>query len=112
MRLNINAVNAKNTSNLLDDRRSSRLDAVRVEDGGNVVRRQGVQVDRVAMIAAKRVHRVEVVALHNQTSVRHERRPRHALTTSYGDLCQGVFDVTPERDSLGASCTVDRDIKD
>ena len=55
---------------------------------------------------------MEIVALDDKTSVRYERRPRDARTRPYGDFCQGVFDITPKRDSLGASSTVDGNIKD
>ena len=86
MGLDIYSINAKNTSNLLDDRRPRRLDAVRVEDGRDVVRRQGVQIDRISMIAAKRMYTMKIVALDDQASVRYERRPRDAWTRPYGDF--------------------------
>ena len=54
---------------------------------------------------------MEVVALDDKTSPRHERRPRYPRTRPYGNFCQGVFDITPERDALRAARAVDRDIK-
>ena len=46
---------------------------------------------------------MEVVALDDKTSPRHERRPRYPCTTSYSDFCQGVFNITPKRDPLRAA---------
>ena len=54
---------------------------------------------------------MEVVALDDKTSPRHERRPRHASTRPYGNFRQGVFDITAKRDALRAARAVDRDIK-